>query len=118
LRIAQQSVIFTKKEDRTVATKTANVSARVEPEIKEQAEQILDNLGIPISVLINSLYRQIIYNNGVPFSLTMPVGPKSREEMTAAEFDARMETGYQQALAGQGRPAKDVFADLQARISE
>ena len=29
--------------------RTSNVFARVEPEIKEQAEQVLDQLGIPMS---------------------------------------------------------------------
>ena len=35
-----------------MATKTANVSVRVQPEIKAQAEEILAQLGIPVSVLI------------------------------------------------------------------
>ena len=30
-----------------MATRTANVMARVEPDVKEQAEGILDQLGIP-----------------------------------------------------------------------
>ena len=33
-----------------MATKTANVTARIQPNIKEQAEAILDRLGIPVSV--------------------------------------------------------------------
>ncbi len=39
-----------------MATKSANVLARVEPEVKEQAEAILSKLGIPASVAINALY--------------------------------------------------------------
>ncbi len=50
-----------------MAVKTANVIARVEPEIKVQAEEILNKLGIPVSVVINALYHQIIYTNGIPF---------------------------------------------------
>ena len=42
----------------TMATKTANVLARVEPEVKEEAESILNQLGIPASVVINMLYKQ------------------------------------------------------------
>lgn len=38
-----------------MATKSANVLARVEPEVKEQAESILSKLGIPASVVINML---------------------------------------------------------------
>lgn len=33
-----------------MATKSANILARVEPEVKEQAEEILSKLGIPVSV--------------------------------------------------------------------
>ena len=43
-----------------MANKTANVTARVQPEIKKQAEAVLEKIGIPVSVLIDTLYRQII----------------------------------------------------------
>ena len=49
--------------------KDSTVSARVEYDIKTEAEDILQKLGIPVSVVINSLYRQIIYRHGIPFSL-------------------------------------------------
>lgn len=39
-----------------MASKTANVMARVEPQVKEQAEEIMDMLGIPVSVVINTLH--------------------------------------------------------------
>ncbi|MDY3853936.1 MAG: type II toxin-antitoxin system RelB/DinJ family antitoxin [Butyribacter sp.] len=55
-----------------MATKTANVTARIQPDIKESAEAILEKLGIPVSVFIDMTYRQVIANNGVPFALTMP----------------------------------------------
>ena len=40
-------VHYKKQEVHTMATKTANVTARIQPNIKEQAEAILDRLGIP-----------------------------------------------------------------------
>lgn len=40
-----------------MAKKRANVFASVEPEIKEQAEAILASLGLPVSVVIETLYR-------------------------------------------------------------
>lgn len=43
-------VHYKKQEVHTMATKTANVTARIQPNIKEQAEAILDRLGIPVSV--------------------------------------------------------------------
>ena len=73
-----------------MATKSANVTARVQPEIKRQAEAVLDKIGLPVSVLIDTLYRQIIMTGGVPYSLTVPNLP-TRDSMTDAEFNTMME---------------------------
>ena len=43
-----------------MATKTANLYARIEPETKVCAESILESLGIPVSTAINMFYKQII----------------------------------------------------------
>ena len=40
--------------------KSANVTVRVEPDVKEKAEAILNELGIPTSTAINMFYRQIV----------------------------------------------------------
>ena len=45
--------------------KDSTVSAHVETDIKQEAEDILQKLGIPVSVVINSLYRQIIFTKGI-----------------------------------------------------
>ncbi|HAV26737.1 MAG TPA: type II toxin-antitoxin system antitoxin, RelB/DinJ family [Lachnospiraceae bacterium] len=78
--------------------KDATVSARVEYDIKTEAEDILQQLGIPVSVLINSLYRQIIYRHGIPFSLTIPATPKTIDTMTQAELDMKFQHSYEQSL--------------------
>ena len=69
-----------------MATKSANVTARVQPEIKRQAEAVLEKIGLPVSVLIDTLYRQIIMTGGVPYSLTVANLP-TRDNMTDAEFN-------------------------------
>ncbi len=40
--------------------RTSNIFARVEPEIKEQAEQVLQQLGIPMSNAIDLFLRQVV----------------------------------------------------------
>ena len=57
--------------------KNSTVSARVENDVKIEAEAILQKLGIPVSVVINSLYRQIIYRQGIPFPLNSPLPEKA-----------------------------------------
>ena len=99
-----------------MATKTANVMARVEPSVKEQAEEIMDMLGIPVSVVINTLYKQIIMTRSIPFSLSVPTAPVARDELDDAAFHAMMERGLKEAKAAQSRLASDVFADLKREM--
>lgn len=84
--------------------KESIMSAYVEINIKTEAENILQELGIPVSVVINSLYRQIIYQRGIPFSLTLPSEPRTIDVMSDAEIDAKLQRSYTQSLAGEGRP--------------
>jgi addiction module RelB/DinJ family antitoxin len=93
--------------------KDSTVSARVQSDIKTEAETILKNLGIPVSVVINSLYRQIIYKHGLPFELTVPVEPVTLDSMSKEEFDKMMQHSYEQSLAGQGVPASEFFDKLE-----
>lgn len=105
-----------KKGGIIMATKSANILARVEPEVKEQAEEILSKLGIPASVVINMLYKQIIMTKSIPFSVALPKEPVTLDSMTTKEFNEVMETGLSQAKADQSRPAVDVIADLRREL--
>jgi len=49
--------------------KTATTHVRLTPEIKEQAENILKELGISILAAHELFYRQIIAHQGIPFEL-------------------------------------------------
>lgn len=99
-----------------MATKSANVLARVEPEIKEKAESIMSQLGLPASVVINALYKQIIMTKGIPFSLSLPKEPATLDSLAKAEFDSIMKKGLAQAESDQSRPVADVFARLRREI--
>ena len=101
---------YTRKVVLYLAIKSSNVAARVEPEIKEQAEAILASLGISALNGINMFYRQIIYWNGLPFRPSLPaIKPLSLDEMTKESFDAKMARSLAQARAGEGIPADEFF---------
>ena len=99
-----------------VEMKNATVSARVEYDIKSEAEDILQKLGIPVSVLINCLYRQIIYQNGVPFPLTIPSEPRTMDTMTQAELDDKLQHSYEQSLRGEGLKFDEVFDEMERSL--
>lgn len=96
-----------------MATKTANLYARIEPDVKEQAEDILSTLGIPASNAINMFYKQIILNRGLPFDVKIPTArPVDVTELTEAELNAELEKGYADMIAGKTKPARQAFANI------
>jgi len=96
-----------------MAAKSANLYARIEPDVKEQAENILSALGIPASNAINMFYKQIILNRGLPFEVKLPTAkPVNAAGLTAAELDAELEKGYADMAAGRTKPARQAFADI------
>lgn len=99
-----------------MAAKTANVNSRMQSDIKQQAERILERLGIPRSVAIDMYYRQIIAHNGIPFSVTLPAAVPARDEMTKAEFNRMMATGLQQTKDDNSFNVDEVFKDLETNV--
>ncbi len=70
---AQYDRIYTRKGGADImAARSANVNVRVEPDVKEQAEAILEKLGVSVSSFINMTYRQVILRKGIPFTVTVP----------------------------------------------
>ena len=95
--------------------KDSTVSARVENEIKEAAEAILDRLGIPVSVVINSLYRQIIFNNGIPFPITVPKEPATMDSLTENELSQKLYHSFLQSMIAEGKPVDKVLDNIDAK---
>ena len=89
--------------------KSANLYARIEPEVKEQAEAILSALGIPASNAITMFYKQVILQRGLPFAVKLPEHPLDVGQMTAEQLDAELERGYVQHKAGQAVLARQAF---------
>lgn len=90
--------------------KTSNLYARIEPDIKDQAEKILSALGIPVSNAINMFYKQIILQRGIPFDLKLPVSHVPNLDMlTEEQLIAELEKGYADITAGRMTSASAVF---------
>lgn len=69
-----------------MATKSVNVTARVQPEIKQQAEVVLEKIGLLVS------------------------------SMTDAEFNTLMEKGYHQAKTEEGISVYEAFEKIRDGI--
>ena len=104
---------YLRKERFYMATKSANLYARIEPDVKEKAESILSTLGIPASSAINMFYKQIILQRGLPFEVKIPSArPVDISTLSEAEFNEELENGYADMQAGRTKNAKKAFADI------
>ena len=93
--------------------RTANVFARVEPEIKEQAEQVLDRLGIPMSNAVSMFLRQVVLQRGIPFEMKLPqTTPLNYDSLTREQFDAEMEKGMADVKAGRVYSVDTIEAEM------
>ena len=93
-----------------------NSNQNSESDVKNKAENILRELGVPVSTAIDSFYRQIIEHHGISFPLAAPAEPGTMCAMSGAELDAKLEHSYAQSCAGEGRPLADVFDDLERKL--
>lgn len=93
--------------------KTANLYARIEPELKEQAEHVLNSLGLPPSSTITMFYKQVVLQQGLPFDVKLGSRePRDVSSMTQDELNDELEKGYKSVLSVDVKPADKVFESL------
>ena len=89
--------------------RTANIFARVEPEIKEQAEKVLEQLGIPMSNAIGLFLRQVVFQRGIPFDMKLPQNkPLSIEDLGEERFSAEIGEGMADLKSGNIVPVEKI----------
>ncbi len=96
-----------------MAAKSANLYARIEPQVKEQAEEILSSHGVSASSAVNMFYKQIVLRRGLPFDVKLPVSKvPDISSMDVEELDAELQKGYSDMQSGCVRPADEFFREL------
>lgn len=98
--------------------KSATLNLRVNPMLKEQAEDILRQLGIPMSTAIDMFLNQITLVGGIPFSVTLPKAPASvnADVMNSDEIHAKLQTGLESAQKGRTRDAREAFEAFRGNL--
>ncbi len=52
--------------------KSANIQARIDPNVKNKAQKVLDKLHISMSEAISIFLTQVSLNKGIPFEIKIP----------------------------------------------
>ena len=93
--------------------RTSNIFVRIEPEIKEEAETILNQLGIPMSNAVGMFLRQVVIQRGIPFEMKLPVRkPICMSDLTKEQFDAEIEKGMADVENGDLYSIEEVEEEL------
>lgn len=92
--------------------KTATLNLRVNPTVKQRAEDVLKCLGIPMATAIDMYLNQITLTGGIPFAVTLPKAPASvnTDLMSVDEIHAKLQEGYDDINAGKVQDAAEAFA--------
>ena len=90
--------------------KDTSISIRLDSRLKEQADTVLAQFGLNMTVVVNMLFHQIVREQAIPLSLSLKPQPNIFEELNNAKAER---------LAGYvGRSANSVAEDMEKIISE
>lgn len=88
---------------------TINMSIRVDPELKAQAEYVLNQLGMTMNGTINMFLQQIVREKSVPLNLSLNAEQSLYADLVFAQTD--------RAKGFLGRSAEESLADMDALIA-
>lgn len=93
---------------------TSAVYARIDTNLKENAESILSQLGISPSSAIQMLYSQIVLTRSLPLNLQLPASkPTAIGGMNYSELDSELMKGVESLKSGKTYTIDEVDAELQ-----
>ena len=86
--------ILTKKPTKTTKkiSTTSVVQARVDNDVKKQAELIFAHIGLSSSDAIKIFFKQVVNSSGLPFQLNTYRAPDAQELAAIEDFIANPET--------------------------
>ena len=94
--------------------KTMTLNLRVNPTVKQQAEDVLKQLGIPMATAIDMYLRQITMTGGIPFPLSLPKAPAAlnADTMTDDYFQGLGEEGIRLLLEAKKATGLPIVTEL------
>ncbi len=72
-----------------------SMSIRLDSEVKEQAQQVFNNLGMDMTTAINIFLRQAIQYQGLPFDVRLDENRKLLEVLTDLDQNRNMSQSFE-----------------------
>ena len=90
--------------------KNTSISIRMDSELKERAEHVIERLGLNMTVVVNMLFHQIVREQAVPLSMSLGPSVSALDDLAHAKADR---------IAGnRGRAFDDVVSDMKQIVAK
>lgn len=96
----------------TATKKTASIFTRVTPELKQQAEDVLDQLQIPMSTALSMFLQQVVNQGQIPFEIKLPDKPLDYASLTKDEFNNAIQEGFDNFNKNNSFSAEEIRNEL------
>ena len=73
--------------------KTVNVTLRIDAELKEQADELFEDIGLSLNAACRMFLKRAVQEQRIPFELSRP-DRKTRKAIADAERDRDVSGGY------------------------
>lgn len=95
--------------------KTETLHIRVNEQVKANAEEILEMLGISISEAVNMFLCQVKLTGGIPFEVTLPPAPEELIVHSIDELYEKLLEGEEDIRAGRVVDGWEALAELRKK---
>ena len=98
----------------TSMEKSTTLNLRINPEVKENAENVLSQLGVSMSNAVNMFLNQVILTESIPFLIALPQAPSkvNMDKMSQEELNTKLERSLNDALSEQTLDAKEALKEF------
>lgn len=105
---------YNESKEANAMEKTTTMNLRVNPVVKQEAEDVLKQLGVPMATAVDMFLRQIALTGSIPFAIALPKAPDSvnADKMTAQQLRSAIQAGLEDAEAGSVQDASAAFSQF------
>jgi len=90
--------------------KNTSISIRMDSDLKERAEYVIDQLGLNMTVVVNMLFHQIVREQAVPLSMSLGSSVSTLDDLEYSKANR---------IAGnRGRSFDDVITEMDRIVTK
>jgi len=98
---------------------TALIQVRVDKDLKNEIDELFNNLGLDTSTAIRMFLKQVERRRGLPFDVTLPLKmPLEYESLSREQIDAELDEGLADLNAGRVMSSNQVRENMHRKYKK